>query len=203
MARLPSPPYSATRSIEGTVATWPPCGRYGPGCAGSACGCRESRPWLWPGGLRSWPVSRDDFRSCACGSCSFWSRGSPRGCGCRGARRRGRKRNPDPGPSARCTAATAAGPGEASTGRTGPFSQPARRDTKITPPGPTATCQPGHTAALAPRHRPPSLGRPVRGRQDRPASDLPEHQGPSPLAGPREPRLGIPQDPRRNSRPRN
>jgi putative transposase len=39
-------------------------------------------------------------------------------------------------------------------------------------------------------------------RQDRPASDPPEHQGPGPPAGPRESRLGIPQDPRRNGRPR-
>jgi putative transposase len=39
-------------------------------------------------------------------------------------------------------------------------------------------------------------------RQDRPASDPPEHQGPGPPAGPRESGLGIPQDPRRNGRPR-
>ena len=47
-----------------------------------------------------------------------------------------------------------------------------------------------------------SLGRQVRARQDRPASDPPEHQGPGPPTGPREPRLGIPQDPRRAGRPR-
>ena len=34
-------------------------------------------------------------------------------------------------------------------------------------------------------------------RQDRPPSDPPEHQGPGPPAGPREPRMGVPQDPRR------
>jgi putative transposase len=33
--------------------------------------------------------------------------------------------------------------------------------------------------------------------QDRPPSDPPEHQGPGPPAGPREPRMGLPQDPRR------
>ena len=32
-------------------------------------------------------------------------------------------------------------------------------------------------------------------RQDRPADDPPEHQDPGPPAGPREPRMGIPQDP--------
>jgi hypothetical protein len=52
-----------------------------------------------------------------------------------------------------------------------------------------------------PRHRPPPLGRQRHARQDRPASHPPEHQGPGPPAGPREPRLGIPQDPRRASRP--
>jgi RHS repeat-associated protein len=69
--------------------------------------------------------------------------------------------NPDPAPSARCTAATAAGPGEAQLGGPGLSRSSARRDTKITPSGPAATCQPGHNAALAPRHRPPSLGRPI------------------------------------------
>ena len=33
-------------------------------------------------------------------------------------------------------------------------------------------------------------------RQDRPASHPPEHQDPGPPPGPREPRMGIPQDPR-------
>src|SRR6266487_1156327 len=40
-------------------------------------------------------------------------------------------------------------------------------------------------------------GRRVRARQDWPASDPAEHQGPDPPAGPREPRMGVPKDPRR------
>jgi hypothetical protein len=44
--------------------------------------------------------------------------------------------------------------------------------------------------------------RSVHPRQDRPASDPPEHPGPGPSAGPREPRLGVPQDPRRAGRTR-
>src|ERR1017187_2095366 len=46
--------------------------------------------------------------------------------------------------------------------------------------------------ALAPRHRPPPLGREVHARQDWPAVDPAEHPGPGPTASPREPRLGIP-----------
>ena len=43
--------------------------------------------------------------------------------------------------------------------------------------------------ALAPRYRPPPLGRQVHPRQDRPPGHPPEHQGPGPPASPREPRL--------------
>gem|GEM_PF-4682243 len=39
-------------------------------------------------GLLSRPSGRDDQRSCPRGSCSSWSRGLPRGCGCHGVRRR-------------------------------------------------------------------------------------------------------------------
>ena|SRR6266567_3063410 len=38
--------------------------------------------------------------------------------------------------------------------------------------------------ALAPRHRPPPPGRPVRMRQDRPTGDPPQHSGTGPPAGP-------------------
>ena len=44
--------------------------------------------------------------------------------------------------------------------------------------------------------------RSMRGKTGRPAGDPAEHQGPGPTTGPREPRLGVPQDPRRNGRPR-
>ena len=75
------------------------------------------------------------------------------------------------------------------------------RDTESAAPGAAAAGHPGHDPALAPRHRPPPLGRQVQARQDRPASHPPEHQGPGPPAGPREPRLGLPQNPRRAGRP--
>ena len=42
---------------------------------------------------------------------------------------------------------------------------------------------------------------PVHARQDRPAGDPPEHQGPGPPAGTGEPRMGVPQDPRGAGRP--
>jgi hypothetical protein len=38
-------------------------------------------------------------------------------------------------------------------------------------------------------------------RQDRPPGDPPEHQGPGPPAGPGEPQLGVPPDPRGTGRP--
>src|SRR5205814_9148467 len=49
---------------------------------------------------------------------------------------------------------------------------------------------PGHDRALAPRHRPPPLGRQVNARQDWPTVDPAEHPGPRPPAGPRESRMG-------------
>jgi hypothetical protein len=50
-----------------------------------------------------------------------------------------------------------------------------------------AASHPGHDPALAPRHRPPPLGRQVQARQDRPAGHPPEHQGAGAPAGPGEP----------------
>src|SRR5271157_3963962 len=52
------------------------------------------------------------------------------------------------------------------------------------PPRTAAAGHPGHHVALAPRHRPPLLGRQVHTRQERPASHPPEHQDPGPPAGP-------------------
>ena len=107
----------------------------------------------------------------------------------------------DPAPSARRPATAAAAPPEAELGGPGPARGPARRDTESAAPGAAAAGHPGHDPALAPRHRPPPLGRQVHARQDRPTGDPPEHPGPGPPAGPREPRMGIPQDPRRTGRP--
>jgi hypothetical protein len=46
-----------------------------------------------------------------------------------------------------------------------------------------------------------AAGQPVRARQDWPAGDAVEHPGPGPPAGSREPRMGIPEDPRRDGWP--
>jgi hypothetical protein len=48
----------------------------------------------------------------------------------------------------------------------------------MTAPGAAAADHPGHDPALAPRHRPPPLGRQIQAGQDRPVSDQPEYQGP-------------------------
>src|SRR5712691_4851813 len=102
--------------------------------------------------------------------------------------------DPDAAPSARRPAAAVPRPTEAELGGPGPARRPARRDTEGTPRRP-ASGDPGHGAALAPRHRPPPVGRQIHARQDRPASDPAEHPDPDPAAGPREPRVGVPPDP--------
>ncbi len=112
-------------------------------------------------------------------------------------------RDLDPAPSARRAAAAPAVPPETELGGPGTARDPARRDPESAAPGAAAAGHPGHHAPLAPRHRPPPLGRQVHPRQDRPAGDPQEHQDPGPPAGPGEPRMGIPQDPRGTGRPRN
>ena len=108
----------------------------------------------------------------------------------------------DPAPPTRRAAAPAAAAAEAGLGGPGPARCPARRDTESAAPGTAAADSPGHDRALAPRHRPPPLGRQVHARQDRPSSDPPEHPGTRPTAGPQEPWLGVPKDPRRTGRTR-
>src|ERR1039457_4269989 len=111
------------------------------------------------------------------------------------------RRDLDPAPPARRPAAAAAAPPEPGLGGPGTAGCPARRD----PESPQLTAatagQPGHRPPRPPRHRPPPMGHQVQARQVRTASHPPERQGPGPAAGPREPRLGLPQDPRGTSRP--
>ena len=111
------------------------------------------------------------------------------------------RRDLDPAPPARCPATAAAAPPEPGLGRPGTARDPARRDTESAAPGAAAAGHPGHGPALAPRHRPLPLGREVQARQDRQARHPPEHQGPGAPGSPREPRLGVPPDPRRAGRP--
>ena len=111
------------------------------------------------------------------------------------------RRDLDPAPPARCPATAAAAPPEPGLGRPGTARDPARRDTESAAPGAAAAGHPGHGPALAPRHRPLPLGRQARARQDRQARHPPEHQGPGAPVSPREPRLGVPPDPRRAGRP--
>jgi hypothetical protein len=88
------------------------------------------------------------------------------------------RRDLDPAPPAQRAAAPAAAAGEA--GLSAPVRCPARRHAERSAPAAVAAGHPGHDRALAPRHRPPPPGRPVRARQDRPASDPPEHPGTRP-----------------------
>src|ERR1039457_5589927 len=105
------------------------------------------------------------------------------------------RRDLDPAPPTRHPAAAAAAPAEAEPGGPRTARGPAQRDTQGTPPEAAAAGHPGNDRALAPRHPPPPLGHQVHARQDRPASDPPEHPGPGPPTGPRGPRMGITQDP--------
>src|SRR5450755_1250004 len=109
----------------------------------------------------------------------------------------------DPAPPARGPATPAAAPPEAELGGPGPARGTARRDTERPPPPAAASGHTEHDPSPAPRHRPPPLGGAVHARQDRPACHPHEHQGPDPPAGPGEPRMGLPQDPRRTGRPGN
>ena len=111
------------------------------------------------------------------------------------------RRDLDLAPPARRAATAAAAPPEAELGGPGTAHDPAQRDTQSAPPGATAAGDPGHDPALAPPHRPPPLGRQVRVRQGRPPGHPPEPQGPGSPASLREPRMGLPQDPRRAGRP--
>src|SRR5438552_11806195 len=110
------------------------------------------------------------------------------------------RRDLDPAPPAHRPAAAAAALPETELGGPGTPRDPAQRDTERPPPRATAAGHPGYDPALASRHRPPPLGRQVHARQHRPPGDPPEHQGPGPPAGPAEPRMGLPQDPRRTGR---
>jgi len=112
------------------------------------------------------------------------------------------RRNPDSASSARRTAASTARPGEALLGGPGPTRGAARPDTQSAVARAAAAGHPGHGAALAPRHRPPPLGRKIHARKGRPACNPAEHPGPGPATGPQELGLGVPQNSRRDGRPR-
>ena len=55
---------------------------------------------------------------------------------------------------------------------------PTQRDTESAAPGAAAAGHPGHDPALAPRHRPPPLGRQIQAGQHRPPGHPLGHQGP-------------------------
>src|ERR1039457_1262855 len=96
------------------------------------------------------------------------------------------RRDLDPAPPAHRPATPSAVPPEADLGGPGPFRDPAQRDTESGSSGVVAAGHSRHDPALAPRPRPPPLGRPVQARQDRPPGDPPKHQGTGPPAGPGE-----------------
>ncbi len=107
------------------------------------------------------------------------------------------RRDLDPAPSAHRPATPSSVPPDADLGGPGTARDPAQRDAESASSGAEVAGHSGHDPALAPRHRPRPLGRPVHARQDRPSGDPPEHQGAGPPAGPGESRMGLPQDPRR------
>jgi len=111
------------------------------------------------------------------------------------------RRDLDPAPPAHRPAAAAAAPPQTELGGPGTSRDPAQRDTESTPPRAAAAGHPGHDPAVARQHRPPPLGRQVHAQQHRPPGHPPEHQDASPPASPGEPRMGLPQDPRRTGRP--
>src|SRR5450755_4386929 len=111
------------------------------------------------------------------------------------------RRDLDPAPPALCPATAAAAPPAPDLGGPGTARSLAQRDTESTAPGTAAAGHPGHDPALAPRHRPAPLVRQIQARQNWPPGHPPERQGTGPPASQGEPRMGIPQDPRRAGRP--
>jgi hypothetical protein len=107
-------------------------------------------------------------------------------------------------PPARRPAAPPAAPPEAELGGPGPARGPARRDAESAAPGTAAAGHPGHDRVRWHRDivRRRWAARSRRGKTGRQAGHPAEHQSPRPAAGPREPRMGLPQDPRRTGRPR-
>jgi hypothetical protein len=106
----------------------------------------------------------------------------------------------DPAPSACRPAAPAAAAAEAELGGPGTARYPARRNTESTAPGAAAADYPGHDRALAPRQRPPPLGRPgprAAGLADQRPGATSGHWSGGWLA---RTRLGVPQDPWRARR---
>src|SRR5690242_13463239 len=87
-------------------------------------------------------------------------------------------RNLDPAPPALRTTTAAAALPEAGLGGPGTSRDPVRDDAESPPTRAAAAGHPGHDPALAPRHRPPPLGRQVHTRQDRPASHPARTSGP-------------------------
>ena len=106
------------------------------------------------------------------------------------------RRDIDPAPPTRRLAAAGATPPETELGGPGHARRPAQRDTESAPPRAAAPGHPGNDPALAPRNHPPPLDDQVHARQDRPASHPPDYPGPGSPAGPGEPRMELPQDPR-------
>ena len=124
------------------------------------------------------------------------------GCGCPGVRGRGDGRDLDPAPAARRAATAAAVPPEPELG--GPallaallsvIPQARRHGLRllVTP----DTIVRWHHDIVGHRW----AARSMPGRTGRLAGQPPEYQGPGPQAGPGEPRMGLPQDPRRAGRP--
>jgi hypothetical protein len=92
------------------------------------------------------------------------------------------RRDLDPAPPARRTAALTAAPPAPDQGGPGTARGPAQCDTDSAAPGIAAAGHPGHDPALAPRYRPAPLGRQIRARQHRPPGHPPDRQGPGPAA---------------------
>src|ERR1022692_1051107 len=175
--------------------------RCPPPCRPRTCACRESRPRLWPAGLlfgRPAVMITDHVSAVRVPPDNAGRRGVAAVAARGDVEDRG---NLDPAPPAQRAAAAAAAAAEAELGGPGPARYPARRHTESAAPGTAAAGYPGHDRALAPRHRPPPLGRQVRVREDRAASDPAQYPGTGPTAGSRESQLGVPQDPWRARRP--
>ena len=112
------------------------------------------------------------------------------------------RRDPSAAPPAGGPTAADGGAAEADADRPGAVRRTAHAHPALTPRRAALVHHPRHDPALAPRYRPPPLGRQIQTEQARAATGPPPHRPPGVAHGSRQRALGVPADRRRAGRAR-
>ena len=104
------------------------------------------------------------------------------------------RRDPSAAPPAGGPAAADGGAAEADRDRPGAVRRPAHAHPALTPRRAALVHHPRHDPALAPRYRPPPLGRQIQTEEARAATDPPPRRPPGAAYGGRQRALGVPAD---------